>query len=113
MQWLQDVNQSNVDNRNSVRREVSRHIRNKKEECLKAQIDEFETNNYLKNIRDLYGDISDFKKVYQFITSVVNDENGDLITGFRSILARWRNHFPQLLNGHAVNYVRQTEIHTA
>ena len=29
------------------------------------------------------------------------------------ILARWRNHFSQLLNIHGVNYVRQTEINTA
>jgi hypothetical protein len=25
-------------------------------------------------------------------------------------LARWRNHFSQLLNIHGVNYVRQTEV---
>jgi hypothetical protein len=30
-----------------------------------------------------------------------------------SILARWRNHFSQLLNIHGVNDVRQTEVHTA
>jgi hypothetical protein len=30
MQWLQDPNKSNVDNLNSVRRETSRHFRNKK-----------------------------------------------------------------------------------
>ena len=30
MQWVQDPSQSNVDNLNSVRREVSRHFRNKK-----------------------------------------------------------------------------------
>ena len=30
MQWIQDPSQSNVDNLNSVRREVSRHFRNKK-----------------------------------------------------------------------------------
>jgi len=106
MQWLQDLNQSNVDNRNSVRHEASRHFRNKKKECLKAQIDELETNNCLKNIRDLYRDISDFKKGYHIIINVVKDENGDLITGFQSILARWRNHFPQLLNVHGVNDVR-------
>ena len=29
-----------------------------------------------------------------------------------SILARWENHFSQLLNVHGVNDVRQTEIHT-
>ena len=30
-----------------------------------------------------------------------------------SSLARWRNHFPQLLNVHGVNEVRQTELHAA
>jgi len=30
-----------------------------------------------------------------------------------SILARWKNHFSQLLNVHGVNDVRQREIHTA
>jgi len=39
MQWLQDPNQSNVDNINRVRREASRHFRNKKKEYLKAKID--------------------------------------------------------------------------
>ena len=45
MQWLQNPNQSNVDNLNNVRHEASRHFRNKKMEYLKAQIDELETNN--------------------------------------------------------------------
>jgi len=31
MQWLQDPNQSNVDNVNNVRREASRHFRKKEE----------------------------------------------------------------------------------
>jgi len=31
MHWIQDPSQSNVDNLNDVRREVSRHFRNKKE----------------------------------------------------------------------------------
>jgi hypothetical protein len=39
MQWLQDPRQSNVDNLNNVRREASRHFRNKKE-YLKAKIDD-------------------------------------------------------------------------
>jgi hypothetical protein len=30
MQWIQDSSQSKVDNLNSLRREVSRHFRNKK-----------------------------------------------------------------------------------
>jgi hypothetical protein len=54
MQWLQNPNQSNVDNLKNVRREASRHLRNKKKEYLKAKINEHETNSKNKNIRDLY-----------------------------------------------------------
>jgi len=39
MQWLQDPNQSNVDNPNNVRRDANSHFRNKKKEYLKAKID--------------------------------------------------------------------------
>ena len=38
MQWVQDPSQSNVDNLNSVRREDSRHFRNKKKAYLRAKI---------------------------------------------------------------------------
>jgi hypothetical protein len=31
----------------------------------------------------------------------------------KNILARWWNHFSQLVNIHGVNDVRQTEVHTA
>ena len=59
MQWVQDPSQSNVDNLNSVRREVSRHFRNKKKEYLRAKIEELETNSKIKNIRDLYRGIKE------------------------------------------------------
>jgi len=45
MQWVQDPNQSNVDNLNNVRREASRHFRSKNKENLNAKIDELETNS--------------------------------------------------------------------
>ena len=61
----------------------------------------------------MYRDISDFKKGYQPTINVVKDEKGDLVADCYSILARWRNHFPQLLNVREVNDVTQTEIHTA
>jgi hypothetical protein len=44
---------------------------------------------------------------------VVKDEKGHLVADSHSILARWRNHFSQLLNMCGVNDVRQTEVHTA
>jgi len=61
----------------------------------------------------LYRGISDFKKDYQPRTNIVKDEKGDLVADSHSILARWRNHFSQLLNIHEVNDARQTELHTA
>ena len=70
LQWLQDPNQSSVDNLNNVRCEASRHFRNKKE-YLKANIDELETNSKIK-------------------------KHQRLVTDSHSILARWRNDFSQL-----------------
>jgi len=59
----------------------------------------------------LHRNISDFKKGCQLRTNIVKDEKGDFFADSHSILARWRNHFTQLLNVHGVNDVRQTEIH--
>ena len=39
MQWIQDPSQSNVDNLNKVRREVSRHFRKKKKAYLRVKIE--------------------------------------------------------------------------
>jgi uncharacterized protein (DUF2461 family) len=46
LQWLQDPNQSIVDNLNNVTHEASSHFRNKKKEYPKAKIDELETNSH-------------------------------------------------------------------
>jgi len=40
VQWLQDPNESNVDNLNNARREASRHFRKKEKEYLKAKIED-------------------------------------------------------------------------
>jgi hypothetical protein len=50
MKCLQNPNQRNIDNLNNVRREASRHIRNKEKEYLKAKINELERNSRNKNI---------------------------------------------------------------
>ena len=71
LQWLQDLVQSNVDNLNNVGSEADRHSRNKKKEYMKAKIEEIETNSKIKNIRVMYGGISDFKKGYQPGTNIV------------------------------------------
>ena len=64
-------------------------------------------------MRDLCKSMSDFKKGYQSGTNTVNDEKSDLVADCHSILARWRNHFSQMLNVNGVNGVGRTEIHTA
>jgi hypothetical protein len=53
MQWVQDWNQSNVDNLNSVRSEASRYFRKKNKEYLQVKIVELESNSRPKNVRDL------------------------------------------------------------
>jgi len=113
MHWIQDPSQNNVDNLNNVRHEISRHFRNKKKAYLRAKIEELKTNSKIKNIRDLYRDINDFKKGYQPRCNLVKDEKGDLVADSHSIAARWRNYFSQLFNMHGVKDFGQAEIHTA
>jgi len=112
MQRIQDPSRSNVDNLNNVRRDASRHFRNKEKAYLKAKIEKLETYSKINNIRDLYMGINDFKQGYQPRTIIVKDEKGDLVTDSHSIMTRWRNYFSQLLNVHGANDVRQAEIHT-
>ena len=78
MPWFQDPIQSNIDNLRNVRREDSKHFRNKQKEYLKATINGLETNCNIK-ISDLYRCISDFKKGYQPRTNIVWNEKGDLV----------------------------------
>jgi hypothetical protein len=106
MQWIHDPSQCNVDNLNNVRRDASRHFRNKKKAYLKAKIEKLETNSKINNIRNLYRVINDVKKGYQPRTRIVKDEKGDLVADSHSIMARWRNYFSWLLNVHGVNDVR-------
>jgi hypothetical protein len=47
---------------NNIKREASRHFRNKRREYLK------DTNRKNKNMRDLYGGINKFKRGYQPVT---------------------------------------------
>jgi hypothetical protein len=65
LQWLQDANEINEGNLNNIRREASRHFRNKTGEYLKDKINELATNSNNKNIRDLYRGINEFKRGYQ------------------------------------------------
>ena len=53
MQWLQDPSQSNIDNLNAVRREASRHFRNKQKEDPKAKIEELDTKSKIKKYQGL------------------------------------------------------------
>jgi hypothetical protein len=112
LQWLQNPREVNEDNQCDVRREASRHFRNKKREYLKDKINELEANS-LNTIRNLYRGINEFNKGYQPRTNLVKDEGGDLPADPHKILNRWKNYFCQLLNVHGAGGVRQTEMHTA
>jgi hypothetical protein len=97
----------------NVRRDASRRFRNKKREYLKGKITDIELNSKVKNIRDLYRGITEFKKIYQPKTNLVKDERGDLLADPQKILTRWKNYFCQLLNVQGPEGIRQTEIHIA
>ena len=72
MQWLQDPNQSNVDNLNNVRPSASRQFRNQNKEYLIVETDELETDSKIKNIRALYSSINYFMKGYQPRTTSID-----------------------------------------
>ena len=76
-------------------------------------LEELETNSKIKNIRDLYRGISDFKKGYQPRTNVVKDEKDALVADSYSIVAKRRSYFSQLLKVHGVNDIKHTDIQTA
>jgi hypothetical protein len=59
----------------------------------------------MKYIRDFYRGFNDFKKGYQPRNNMVKDKRGDLVTGYYSILDRWRNHIAQLKNANGVNHL--------
>jgi len=113
MQWIQDSSQSIEDNLNNVRRDASRHFRNKKKAYLRAKIEELHTNSKISNIRELYRGINDMKKGYQPRTRIIKNEKVDLFADSHSIMARWRNYFSQIFNEHGFSDVRKAEIHTA
>jgi hypothetical protein len=110
---LQNPNQINADNLQNLRRETSRTFRNKKREYLKGKINELETNNKNKNIRDLYRGINEFQKGYKPGINIIKDEKGNLLADPQSVLNSWKNFFNQLLNVHGIHDVRQMDIHTA
>jgi hypothetical protein len=62
---LQNPSQISGDNPQSLRCDTNRIFRKKKRECLKGKINEIETNNKNKSIRDFYRGINEFKKRYQ------------------------------------------------
>jgi hypothetical protein len=80
---------------------------------LKGKINELETNNKNKNIRDLYTGTNEFKKGCQPRINIIKDENDNLIADPQNVLNRWKNFFNQVLNVHGVHDVRQMVIHMA
>jgi hypothetical protein len=100
---------------NGIRRETSRHFRNKRREYLKDKINELPSHSKNKNIRNFFRGISNVKKGYQSINNLVIDENDDLLADSHNILNSCKNYFYHQSNVqvHGVSDVRQIEVHTA
>jgi hypothetical protein len=82
---LQNPYQIKGDNLQHLRIKTSKTFRKKKREYLKGKINEPETNNKSKNIRDLYRGINEFKKVYQPRINIIKDENGNVLADPQSV----------------------------
>jgi hypothetical protein len=83
---------------------------NKKRKYLKDTSFSFQLT---ENIRNLYRDVTKFRKSYQGRNNLVNDENGKKLADSHNIWKRWRNYFSRLLNAQRIRDVRQMEIRTA
>jgi hypothetical protein len=83
---LQNPSQINGDNLHNLRCEASRTFREKEREHLKGKINELETNNKNKNIRDLHRGINTFRKGYQSRINIIKDESGNLLPDPHSVL---------------------------
>jgi hypothetical protein len=59
---------------------------------MKDIIDDLATNSNIKNIRDPYRGINEFKMGYQPRSNFAKDKNGDLRAGSHNILNRWKNY---------------------
>jgi hypothetical protein len=79
---------------------------------MKGKINELETNNKNKNIRDLYGSINKFKKGYQTRINIMKDENGNLLADPQRITNGWKNFCKEVINVHVVHNVGQKDIQT-
>jgi hypothetical protein len=90
---LQNPNQINGDSLKGLRSEASRTFRNKKREYLKGKINELETNNKNKNVRNLFKGINEFKKGCQPRINIIKYENGNLQEDPQNVLNRWKNFF--------------------
>jgi hypothetical protein len=85
---------------------IVRTFRKKKRENLKELFSLKQTVR--PKMSDLCRGINEFKRGYQPRTNLVKDENDDLLAASHNVLNRWKNCFPQLLNVHMINDVRQT-----
>jgi hypothetical protein len=88
LQWLQNPSQINGNNLQNLRYESSGTFRNKKREYLKGKINELETNNKNRNIKDLFRGINEFKKGYQPRINIIKDKNGNLLADLQIVLNR-------------------------
>jgi hypothetical protein len=110
LQWLQNPEQTNRDNLQSVRHETSRIFRKKKREHLKGKIMSWKL--IIKAITlEICKGIKELKNGYHPRINIIKDENGNLLADPHNVLNRWKKFFNQVLNEHGVHDVRQIDIY--
>jgi hypothetical protein len=85
LQWLQNPSQINGNNLQNLNVKPVEHLGTRKGEYLRGRINEIETNNKNKNIRDFYRHVNKFKNGYQARINIIKDENSNLLADPRSV----------------------------
>jgi hypothetical protein len=58
-----------------------------------TKIREIEAESTNKNITDCGTSLNEFKRSYQPLNNLINDDNGDMLADSDIILKRWTKHF--------------------
>ncbi|CAG4962692.1 unnamed protein product [Colias eurytheme] len=81
-----------------LQKEAKRIIRKAKRQHLDNLVKTMETLIRASETRQFYQELKSYKKGYQPVTQMLEDEDGNLIANKADIKVSWRNYFQQLLN---------------
>lgn len=111
---LQNPSEENRNKFHNLRNRMRKLTRKKKREWQNEQLQELETNRAHGNIRKFYKQVSTHKKGFRpRTTTMLMNNEGELMTSKQEILDTWREYFNKLLNIEDPTYQEEDKRHMA